>query len=114
MPRRDARFRIEDMRDAVARILTYAAGLSFDEFAADQKTVDAVVRNFEVLGEAARHVDDATQRLAPGIPWLEVRDMRNLLAHEYFGVDLETLWKTVADDLPDLLLQVEELLRKLP
>ena len=58
MPRRDARFRIEDMRDAVARILTYAAGLSFDEFAADQKTV--------------------------------------------------------ADDLPDLLLQVEELLRKLP
>ena len=66
------------MRDAVARILTYAAGLSFDEFAADPKTVDAVVRNFEVLGEAARHVDDATQRLAPGIPCACVRAMVTL------------------------------------
>ena len=65
--------------------------------------VDAVVRNLEVIGETARQVDDATiQRLA-GVPWREMRDLRNLLVHEYFGVSVPIIWETIVRDLPPVL-----------
>lgn len=72
-------------------------------FLADHKTQDAVIRNFEVIGEAARHVDEATAAIAPAVPWIDMRDMRSILIHEYFGVDLQTVWKTISDDLPQAL-----------
>lgn len=64
--------------------------------------VDAVVRNLEVMGEAARHIDDATAALCPDVPWQDIRDMRNVLIHEYFGVSVPILWETVERDLPSL------------
>lgn len=102
MPRRDSRLRIEDMLAAIDRIESYTAGMASDAFCADPKTIDAVIRNFEVMGEAARHVDEPTTRLSPGVRWPDVRDMRNIRIHEYFGVDVATVWKTVVDDLPTL------------
>lgn len=90
------------MLTAVRRVRGYTDGLTFDAFCNDQKTIDAVIRNFEVIGEAARHVDEVTAAIAPAVPWIDIRDMRNILIHEYFGVDLQTVWKTIADDLPAL------------
>ena len=87
---------------AIDRIETYTAGMTFDAFAADQKTIDAVVRNFEVMGEAARHVDEELAQRAPDVPWDDIRDMRNILIHAYFGVDVATVWKTIVEDLPSL------------
>lgn len=110
MPPRDARIRIEDMLAAVQRIRSYTAGLAFETFCADQKTIDAVLRNFEVIGESARHVDEGTAAMAPAVPWIDIRDMRNVLIHEYFGVDLQTVWKTITDDVPTLETQLTALL----
>jgi uncharacterized protein with HEPN domain len=71
-------------------------------FSADEKTADAVVRNLEVVGEAARHVPDEVTRQYPDIPWDKMRGIRNVLAHEYFGLDMTIVWQTLKDDLPPL------------
>jgi uncharacterized protein with HEPN domain len=90
------------MVEAVERILDYTASHSLETFVNDQRTVDAVVRNMEVIGEAARHVDDVTAARCPDVPWADIRDMRNLLIHEYFGVSVAIVWETVTRDLPRL------------
>ena len=113
MPPRDPRVRIEDMLTAIRRIRRYTDGTSFDAFCADERTIDAVIRNFEVIGEAARHVDEATAARSPAVPWIDIRDMRNILIHEYFGVDLQTVWRTIVDDLPALERGLAELLGQL-
>lgn len=74
--------RLQDIADAIARIPRYTAGHTRESFLADERTIDAVVRNLEVIGEAARHVDAGTCARCPGIPWQDMRDMRNLLIHE--------------------------------
>jgi uncharacterized protein with HEPN domain len=91
------------MLTAVRRVRSYTDGFTFDGFCSDQRTIDAVIRNFEVIGEAARHVDEATAAIAPAVPWIDMRDMRSILIHEYFGVDLQTVWKKISDDLPQAL-----------
>lgn len=101
------------MLTAVRRVRSYTDSFTFDAFCSDQRTIDAVIRNFEVIGEAARHVDEATAAIAPAVPWIDIRDMRNILIHEYFGVDLQTVWKTIADDLPALETRLGELLDQL-
>jgi len=113
VPRRDTRLRIEDMIEAIQRIEAHSAGLTADQFRQDQKTLDAVVRNLEVIGEAASHLDDDVTALRPAVPWADVRGIRHVLAHEYFGVDVGIVWETVVRDLPVLRRELEELLRHL-
>ena len=103
MPPRDWRIRIEDIVEAASAIVGYVQGLTYEEFAEDRKTVDAVVRNLEVIGEAARHVPDDVRARFPELPWADMADTRNVLIHEYFGVDLTILWKTASIDLPAIL-----------
>ena len=103
MPPRDWRIRIEDIVEAADAIAGYVQGLSYEEFAVDRKTVDAVVRNLEVIGEAARHVPEIERERFPELPWSDMADMRNVLIHEYFGVDLTILWMTASIDLPAIL-----------
>ena len=114
MPRRDTRLRVEDMLEAIHRIEAHSAGLTADQFRLDQKTLDAVIRNIEVIGEAAIHLDDDITALRPAVPWRDVRAMRQVLAHEYFGVDAGIVWETVVRDLPVLRRELEELLKQLP
>lgn len=100
------------MLGAAEAINEYTAGLTVEAFAADRRTVDAVMRNIQVLGEAARHVPDEVRARFPEVPWQDISDMRNVLVHEYFGVDLDILWQTVTRDLallvPLLLAIVDE------
>jgi len=109
LPAREWRLRVEDILGAITNIERYIDGLSFDEFRADQKTVDAVVRNLEVIGEATRHLSMNQDNLPAEIPWTDIAGMRNILVHEYFGVDLSIIWQTIKDDLPALRLQLERL-----
>ena len=102
MPHRPWRDRIEDILDAVARVEEYVEGLDRKGFTADSKSVDAVVRNLEVIGEAAAHVPDEVRDRYPEIPWREIRAMRNRLSHAYFAVDVDVVWKTARDDLDAL------------
>lgn len=103
--------RVGDILDSIARIEQYVSGLAFDQFTADQKTVDAVVRNLEIIGEAVRHLSNESEGLPAGVPWADIAGMRNVLIHEYFGVDLQIIWQTVNGDLPALRAELERLVR---
>ena len=114
MPPRQWKLRIEDMIEAIERIQKYIQGMSYEQFAADTKTVDAVVRNFDILGEAAGKVPPEIQKSHPKLPWSKIRGMRNLLAHEYFGVSDSILWITATADLTPLLPLLKSILLATP
>jgi uncharacterized protein with HEPN domain len=90
---------LQDIAEAIDRIFEYTASHTRDSFRADRLTIDAVVRNLEVIGEAARHIDAATATSLPDVPWEDMRGLRNVLIHEYFGVSVEIVWETVSRDL---------------
>ena len=77
-------------------------GIDFAAWQNDEKTVDAVIRNIEVIGEASSHLPIEVQEQYEDVPWGMMKGIRNILAHEYFGIDLEIVWKTIKDDLPIL------------
>ena len=110
MPR-DWRMRIQDMLDAITKIQSYTAGMDYDTFRTDEKTVDAVIRNFQIIGEAARHIPAEVETRWPHLPWASMRDMRNVVIHEYFGVSRSILWQTVVDDLPPLPALLQQILQ---
>lgn len=111
MPRRRWQLRVEDILDAISAIDAYIRVLTFEEFQTDRKTIDAVVRNLEIIGEAVRHLMADQDDLPGEIPWADIADMRNILIHEYFGVSLRIVWQTVTEDLPTLRSALERLLR---
>lgn len=111
MSPRDWRVRIEDILDAIAKIQSYSAGMTPESFAADSKTMDAVIRNFIMIGEAARSVPEEVVNAHPGIPWRLMGDMRNFAVHEYWGVKPQTIWKTIENDLPPLVPVLQELVK---
>jgi uncharacterized protein with HEPN domain len=76
--------------------------MSYETFAADKKTVNAVIRSLEVLGEAAKHIPTSFRRKHPDIPWSKMAGMRDVLIHDYMGVDLKTVWKVAQERLPEL------------
>lgn len=102
MPPRDWQLRLQDILDSIDRVQRYTDGMTFASFCADDKTIDAVVRNFEIIGEAARHIPQNIETRYPQVPWVEMRGMRNLLIHEYFGISLPILWHTLTHNLPPL------------
>jgi uncharacterized protein with HEPN domain len=95
--------RITDILEAIKKIQAYVEGMSFRQFQSDTKTVDAVIRNFIVIGEAARSVPEEITDKHPNLPWRLMADMRNFAIHEYWGVELRTIWETVKKDLPPLI-----------
>jgi uncharacterized protein with HEPN domain len=102
MPSRNWQFRIRDILKAIDKIERYTRDMEFDAWLQDDKTIDAVIRNVEVIGEASSHLPDEVLEQYKDIPWRLMRGIRNILAHEYFGVDLEIIWTTVKEDLPTL------------
>ncbi len=102
MPHRDWLFRISDILGAISAIEAYVKGMSYEDFIADRKTVDAVIRNMIIIGEAASHVPEDIFANYPEVPWNDMRAMRNFVVHEYFGVSDKILWDTVQVDLPPL------------
>ncbi len=110
MPPREWKLRVEDMLEAIARVERYTEGMSLQAFRDDQKTIDAVARNFGILGEAARHVPpEVTDRHAT-VPWSLIGGMRHVVVHEYFGVSVDIVWEAIRHDLPPLVPQLREVL----
>jgi len=109
MSERDLRLYLADILDSGGAILEFVKGLSFEEFCNDRKTYSAVIREFEVAGEAVGKLSDELKQKRPDVEWQDIKDFRNLLIHEYFGVDLEIVWKVVHDDLPDLMNAVRDI-----
>lgn len=107
---------IEHILEAIERIDLYLADMDEVAFLGDQKTQDAVVRNFEIIGEAAHNIERYHAAFAtahPDIPWSVIYAMRNRVAHGYFKVDLEMVWKTIRSDLPELHAQIKQLLEQI-
>ncbi len=109
MPR-DCRVHLEDMREAGRKVLRYVAGLSFEAFAAEEKTADAVVRNLEILGEAAKQVPDNFRSLHPEVDWYRIAGLRDILIHQYFGIDLTIIWDVAQNKVPILVQQLDHIL----
>ena len=102
MSRRLWKHRIADILESINKIQNYVAQMEFEDFQQDEKTIDAVIRNFIVIGEAARNIPEDISLKYQNIPWRVMGDMRNFAVHEYWGVELRTIWKTIQDDLPPL------------
>lgn len=110
MPPRDWRLRISDILQAIAKIQTYTRAMDFDQFTQDEKTIDAVVRNITVIGEAAGAVPSEIANAHPEIPWQDMRDMRNVVVHVYFGLNRQILWDTIQSNLQPLVPLLQALL----
>lgn len=102
MSKRDTGVLLEDIRDAMRKVSNYVEGMNLANFMADEKTVDAVVRNISVIGEAAKHLPEDFKDLHPEIPWAQMAGMRNRIVHDYAGVDLEIVWRVITEAMPDL------------
>lgn len=108
---RDWKFYVDDIAVSCRKIGDFTTGLTLAQFTKDEKTYDAVVRNLEIIGEAAKHIpEDVRQQLA-GIDWRNVAGMRNILAHAYFGIDDDLLWDVVQNKVPELAKAVEVFLK---
>lgn len=113
MSKRDNHLLILDMLESAHRIHTYTKDISYNQFMGDQKTLDAVVRNFEVLGEASTRVSLEFKTANHQIPWTRLRGYRNRLIHEYFGVDYQIVWEIIQEDLLDLIEELETIKKHL-
>jgi uncharacterized protein with HEPN domain len=93
---------LSDILESIDRIPQYIKGLTFDDFSNDHKTIDAVVRNFEIIGEAANRLPDKFREEHPQVPWHKIVGLRNRIIHDYFGIDLNIIWQIIHSDLPAL------------
>jgi len=112
MPPREWQMRLEDILEAIAKIQSYIEGMSYEEFAADSKTLDAVIRNLTVIGEAARNVPVELQQHYPDVPWREMQGMRNVVVHEYHGVSAYIIWHTATYNLALLPEMLQSILKQ--
>jgi uncharacterized protein with HEPN domain len=109
---RDSRIYLEDILAAATKIRSYVGTMGADEFLRDGKTVDAVVRNLEIIGEAVKQLPDAVRAQEPEIEWQKIAGLRDILIHAYARVDLDIIWDVVANKLPELETRVRTLLEK--
>jgi len=109
MSKRPINLLLNDIRQAIDRIERYIKNLSFDAFSDDQKSVDAVVRNLEIIGEAANRLPDEFKEKYSEIEWYKVVGLRHRIVHEYFGIDLEIIWQILNRDLPELKQKILEI-----
>lgn len=103
MSNRTPELLIEDILDSAIKIQRYTAGLTFEQFLSDDKTVDAVIRNFEIIGEASSRLPEDYRAANSNIDWARIRGFRNRIVHGYFGVDHTIVWNIIENFLPKLI-----------
>ena len=113
MKKRDYRDYLRDIFDSINDIADFIKSMNFEEFKRDKKTIYAVVRSIEVIGEATKKIPRALRGKHRDIPWKKMAGMRDRLIHEYFGIDVEILWKTAKEDIPSLKQSIQNILESL-
>ncbi len=108
MSKRDVRLLVEDMIESGEKIQEYTYGLSFDDFIKDKKTVDAVVRNFAIIGEAGTRLSDEFKNNHSEVDWARIKGLRNRIIHDYFGIDLKIVWNIKENYLPAVISILKE------
>ncbi len=112
MKKRNPMFFLKDIELSISKILKYTKDLSFETFNKDEKTIDAVERNFEIIGEAVKNLPDEIKNEHPNVPFKQIAGMRDKLIHDYFGVDYEIVYKTIKNKLPEFKAQIKDIIRK--
>jgi len=107
MSKRSDQLYCRDIIEAGAAIQSYVEGIDFGAFMKDRMRYSAVIREFEIIGEAVGKLSPTLKQACPEVPWQDIKDFRNLLTHEYFGVDLEIVWNTVREELPHLMAAIQ-------
>jgi uncharacterized protein with HEPN domain len=110
MSKRTPKLLFEDIIESAEKILQYTKDISFEEFSTDNKTIDAVIRNFEIIGEASNLLPDEIKNKYSEIDWHRIRGFRNRIVHDYFGVDLQIIWKIILDQIPGLITQISKII----
>lgn len=110
MSNREALLLITDIIESGRKILLYTQELSYEQFIADDKTIDAVIRNFEIIGEAANRLPDEFKVQYPDIDWKRIRGFRNRIVHDYFGIDYAIVWRIKEEYLPEMLVKLQQLI----
>ena len=107
---RDPRLYLEDIRESCAKILRYTQGMTYETFTHDDKTLDAIIRNLTVIGEAVKRLPAALKQRHPYVEWRKISGLRDIVVHEYFGIDEEILWDIVQNKIPELYQYVGKIL----
>jgi uncharacterized protein with HEPN domain len=111
MSKRDSKLLVGDILESAHKILDYTKGLSFQDFINDSKTVDAVIRNFEIIGEAANRLPEEFKNNYPEIDWHRIRGFRNRIVHDYFGIDHSIVWLIKETFLPAMIAPLNQLFK---
>jgi len=112
MSKREWRLFIEDILESIRLIKNYVENMAFDDFKKDRKTIDAVVRNFEIIGEASKFIPDDIREKYESVDWKGIVGLRNRIAHEYFDISLSIVWHIVTEELQILEEQMKEILKQ--
>mgnify|MGYP001577502824 CR=1 FL=1 len=102
---------VEDIIESIDSTMKFTEDMEYDEFMRDDKTTSAVIRKLEVIGEASKKIPEKVKSDYSQIPWKDMAGMRDKLIHEYFGIDLKRVWKTVKKDIPELKPLFEKILK---
>lgn len=109
--KRNDKFYLKDILDSIEKIESYINELDFEKFSKSQIVIDAVIRNFEIIGEATKNLSKEIKYSYLEIPWKEMTGMRDKVVHEYFGINLKIIWKTIKEKLPELKIKIKEILK---
>ncbi len=113
MSKRDQKLYLYDIRDSIEAIFSYIADMDKDDFIQDRKTYSAVIREFEIIGEATKNLSEEIIEKYNEIEWRDIVDFRNILIHEYFGVDFDIVWNVIQQDLPRLRRTIELIIQEI-
>ncbi|KKL47238.1 hypothetical protein LCGC14_2337520 [marine sediment metagenome] len=111
--RRDNKLFLKDIYKSCEYILEFIKGMDFNEFKRDEKTLSAVIRKFEIIGESVRYLPDRIKKSYLNVPWKEMAGMRDHLIHGYFGIDYKIVWDTIKEKIPDLISIISQILNEL-
>ncbi len=106
---RDELLYIEDILKSCESVIEYTSGFTKESFIEDSKTYDAVLWKLQIIGEESRKISDATKENYPNIAWHKIRSFRNIITHEYFGIDAEIVWQVIQNHIPKLKKQLQQL-----
>jgi len=111
--KRDFKDYIQDILSSLEEVEDFTEGLNFEDFLRDRKTINAVIRSLEIIGEAAKKIPEDLRNGHPEMPWKRMTGMRDKLIHEYHGVDLEIVWAVIKEELPPLKPMIEKVLKEI-